>query len=104
MLRVLLGDIGDLLEKVDSAVKNTPREPAEAPDPALLEKLLDASVHYRITVMEEIISSLENYDYEIGGTLVRRLREQIDTLEYGAVQDTLTALQRENWRIPRDRE
>jgi signal transduction histidine kinase/DNA-binding NarL/FixJ family response regulator len=104
MLRVLLGDIRKLLEQADSAVQSKPREPAAAPDPALLEKLLDASVHYRITVMEEIISSLENYDYETGGPLVRWLREQTDTLEYGAIQDTLTALRLENWRIPRDRE
>jgi len=59
------------------------------PDPALLEKLTEASKHYNVKVMDEILEKLEENDYEEGGELVKWLREQVDNLEYEAIYNKL---------------
>jgi signal transduction histidine kinase/CheY-like chemotaxis protein/HPt (histidine-containing phosphotransfer) domain-containing protein len=65
------------------------KDKAPAPDKALLEKILDASRHFKPTVMEEALAELEKCDYESGGDLVPWLREQLDNLEYDAIRDRL---------------
>jgi signal transduction histidine kinase/DNA-binding response OmpR family regulator len=70
--------------------ENGPEKPqAPTPDTALLEKILEASIHFKPRVMEESLVELEKYSYESGGELVSWLREQIDNLEYDAVQKRL---------------
>ena len=64
---------------------------AASPDPALLAQFLDACRHYKSSTMEEVLKKLEAYDYELGGDLVRWLREQVDNLEYDAIQERLAA-------------
>jgi CheY-like chemotaxis protein len=61
----------------------------QKPDPALLEKLTEASMHYNVKVMDEILEKLEANDYEEGGELVKWLREQVDNLEYEAIYKRL---------------
>jgi hypothetical protein len=39
--------------------------------------------------MEESLLELECYDYDTGGDLVVWLREHLDKLEYGAIQERL---------------
>jgi signal transduction histidine kinase/DNA-binding NarL/FixJ family response regulator len=81
-VELLLADLEKLLEK---AASGKARKKAAAPDPALLAKLLDATKHYKSTLMEEILADIELYDYESGGELVVWLREQMDNLEYDAI-------------------
>jgi len=60
-----------------------------APDTALLAQFLDACKQFRSTTMEEILRQLESFEYESGGELVTWLREQMDNLEYDAIQERL---------------
>jgi hypothetical protein len=39
--------------------------------------------------MEDTLAELEEYEYESGGDLVEWLREQMDNLEYEAIQERL---------------
>ncbi|MDR2069375.1 MAG: response regulator [Spirochaetaceae bacterium] len=83
----VLGGIGDLLRKSEET--GSAKQKAAAPNTDLLEKLLDASKRFKPTVMEEVLTELEGYEYEAGGDLVKWLREQIDNLEYEAIRERL---------------
>ena len=60
-----------------------------APDPKLLAELFIASKRFKFSRMEEIITKLEEAEYETGGDLVVWLRRQLDNLEYAAIQERL---------------
>jgi CheY-like chemotaxis protein len=75
-----------------SAENDSPKRKAAAPDKALLERMLDASKHFKPAVMEELMAELEGCEYESGGDLIPWLRDQIDNLEYDAVTEKLEAL------------
>ena len=62
---------------------------ASSPDTVLLTQLLAACKQYKSSLMEEILDKLEAYQYESGGELLSWLREQIDMLEYAAIQERL---------------
>jgi PAS domain S-box-containing protein len=83
----VMAELRALLEK--NAEKGPEKERAAAPDRALLEKILDASKHFKPTVMEEAVMELEKFDYESGEDLVSWLREQLDNLEYDAIRERL---------------
>jgi hypothetical protein len=87
MVEALLTRIGELLRNMEGPGEAKKKVPA--PDPALLEKLLEASKHFKSTVMEDTLAELEGYEYESGGDLVEWLREQTDNLEYETVQKRL---------------
>jgi CheY-like chemotaxis protein len=87
----LLTRIGELLRR-NTGMQGEAKRKAPAPDPALLEKLLEASKRFKSTVMEDILAKLEEYEYESGGDLVEWLREQTDNLEYEAIQDRLEGM------------
>jgi PAS domain S-box-containing protein len=61
------------------------------PDKAVLRDIAEACKHYKVNKMEEMLDKLEMYQYESGGDLVVWLREQMDNLEYDAIQERLTA-------------
>jgi CheY-like chemotaxis protein len=61
------------------------------PDTAILQNIADACKHFKVNKMEEMLDKLEMYRYESGGDLVVWLREQMDNLEYEAIQERLTA-------------
>jgi len=87
MAESLLAKIGELLEKVD--VGKNQKQRKHAPDPLLLEKLLEAVKSYKSTLMEETMCSIEEYDYDSGMELVSWLRQQMDDLEYDAIRQKL---------------
>ena len=60
-----------------------------APDAALLAQLLEACKHFRSTAMEDTLKQLEAFEYESGGDLIPWLRDQMDNLEYDAIQERL---------------
>jgi len=80
------------LEKLlASAAENTQAKPgAKAPDPELLKQFLDACKQFKSSLMEEIFEKIDKYQYESGGDLVLWLREQMDNLEYDAMEQRLT--------------
>jgi len=61
------------------------------PDAALLRDIAEACKHYKVNEMEEMLGKLESYQYESGGDLVLWLREQVDNLEYDAIQERLAS-------------
>ncbi|MDR0709803.1 MAG: response regulator, partial [Spirochaetaceae bacterium] len=72
--------------------KKNKKRKAAVPGRALLEKLLDASKRFKPAIMEEVLTELEGCEYESGGDLIPWLREQVDNLEYDAVQEKLESL------------
>jgi hypothetical protein len=89
-IRKLLADLGELL--VNLQRDSTSRSLEPYPDNALLEKLLNASKKFLAAEMEEAMKELERSDYERDGNLIVWLREQVDNLEYEAIQSRLEAL------------
>jgi signal transduction histidine kinase/CheY-like chemotaxis protein len=87
MAESLLANIGELLEKVDLGKKQKPRK--FIPDPALLDRLLEAVKTYKSTLMEETMCSIESFDYDADMELVTWLRQQMDNLEYDAIRQKL---------------
>jgi CheY-like chemotaxis protein len=89
MAEALLQELEKILEKAVASLGVRKKMPSV--DPALLSKMLDAARHYKSTLMEEILNSMESCDYESGGDLVAWLREQMDNLEYDAICRRLEA-------------
>jgi PAS domain S-box-containing protein len=86
-VETLISGLNELLERVAKNRGNKQR--AGAPDPKLLDRLLEACKQYRPALMEDAVTELEKYEYDSGGDLVAWLREQLDNLEYDAMQDRL---------------
>ena len=84
----LNNEITELL-KLSQANKEK-KEIINAPDPVLLNELLEASKRYKSTKIDEIMGKLEKYDYETGGELISWLRNQIDNLEYDIINKRLS--------------
>jgi len=80
------------LEKLlASAAENSTAKPsAKSPDPELLKQLLDACKQFKSSLMEEILEKIDKFQYESGGDLAQWLREQMDNLEYDAMEQRLT--------------
>ncbi|MDR1965970.1 MAG: response regulator [Synergistaceae bacterium] len=83
----LLSSLNALLDdqKADEGEKPTRSSPGDE----ALEKLLEASKSFTASDMEDAMKELERYRYERGGELVEWLREQVDNLEYEAIQERL---------------
>jgi signal transduction histidine kinase/CheY-like chemotaxis protein/HPt (histidine-containing phosphotransfer) domain-containing protein len=80
------------LEKLlASAAEHSGAKPsAKSPDAELLKQFLDACKQFKSSLMEEILDKIDAYQYESGGDLVHWLREQMDNLEYDAMEQRLT--------------
>jgi PAS domain S-box-containing protein len=86
----LLEGLRKLLES--AAEKGEEKRKAAAPDRELLEKMLDASRHFKPAIMEDVMTKLESCEYESGGELIPWLREQLDNLEYDAIREKLESM------------
>jgi hypothetical protein len=97
MTETLLQRLEKILEK--AAASSGAREKMPSVDPVLLSRMLDAARHYKSTLMEEVMRSMESYEYESdalrGADLVAWLREQMDNLEYDAICGRLEAVLQE---------
>jgi CheY-like chemotaxis protein len=80
----LISGLNELLAKIEE--KKGKKRRAAVPDPDLLDKLFEACKQYRPALMEEAVAELEKYEYDSGGDMVLWLREQLDNLEYDAIQ------------------
>jgi signal transduction histidine kinase/CheY-like chemotaxis protein len=88
-LEKTLENLGRFLAELAGPEEGKRRPAAARPDPALLEKLLDACRTYNTAVMEELVTELEKYAYESGAELVNWLRGQLDNIEYDAIRERL---------------
>jgi hypothetical protein len=64
----------------------------QTPDAKLLERLRGQASRYDTSGMEETLSELEAFSYEIGGELVSWLREKAEELEYDEITRRLENL------------
>ncbi|MDR0403699.1 MAG: PAS domain S-box protein [Treponema sp.] len=87
MMEKLLAGLNGLLAEFNNGKGEKQR--ARAPDRAVLVKIFEACKQYKLGQMEAAVMELEKYEYDFGGELVSWLREQLDNLEYGAIQDRL---------------
>jgi signal transduction histidine kinase/DNA-binding response OmpR family regulator len=80
------------LEKLlaSAAAHSGAKPSAKSPDPELLKQFLDACKQFKSSLMEEILEKIDKFQYESGGDLVQWLREQMDNLEYDAMEQRLT--------------
>ncbi|MCL1813928.1 MAG: transporter substrate-binding domain-containing protein [Treponema sp.] len=62
--------------------EETAKTEKQAPDTAVLQKLLDAAMSYNINTILDVLNELEQYRYQENGDLVRQLRETADNYEY----------------------
>ncbi|MDR2476582.1 MAG: response regulator [Treponema sp.] len=86
----MLKKLQELFAHIEQQAKEKPLAPS--PDPVQLRILYDASKRFKANIMEDALKKLEMYQYESGGDLVQWLREQMDILEYEAVQKRLEPL------------
>jgi CheY-like chemotaxis protein len=81
-------EIGKLLARADERMGAKPH--AKSPDPELLKQFLEACKQFKSSLMEDIFEKIDKFQYESGGDLVQWLREQMDNLEYDAMEQRLT--------------
>jgi CheY-like chemotaxis protein len=63
-----------------------------APDPALLTKVLEASIQYDMEQLDAAMDELEHYGYESGSDLIVWLREKIANSELEKIQERLSEI------------
>ena len=80
-----------LVKLLASAAEHSKAKPgAKSPDAEMLKQFLEACKQFKSSLMEEILDKLDTFQYESGGDLVHWLREQMDNLEYDAMEQRLT--------------
>jgi signal transduction histidine kinase/CheY-like chemotaxis protein len=84
---LLLAALEAVLREAEERKAAKPK--ASAPDEGMLTKLLNEARRYQASAMEETLAEIESYEYERGGELVVWLRDQLDNLEYEAIQKRL---------------
>jgi CheY-like chemotaxis protein/HPt (histidine-containing phosphotransfer) domain-containing protein len=90
-MEILIANLTGFLGHANElSATDIPKKRLPAPDEALLRKLLEETTRFRTPQMEEVMSRLEQFEYESGGELVAWLREQIDNLEYDAIKERLS--------------
>jgi len=93
--KILLDEAAVLHQNLEkllaSAAEHTGAKPkAKSPDAELLKQFLDACKQFKSSLMEEILDKIDKFQYESGEDLVQWLREQMDNLEYDAIEKRLT--------------
>jgi signal transduction histidine kinase/CheY-like chemotaxis protein len=81
-----------LLDSITTMLKDRDKghdETLAAPDRAALVEIMEACEKRDFTAMEKSLSSLERYAYENDAELVTWLRDQLDNLEYEAIEERL---------------
>jgi signal transduction histidine kinase/CheY-like chemotaxis protein len=84
-METLLTGLREFFESTEK--KDKPLLPR--PDRKLLDQMLAACKDYNITAIENVLIELENYTYKSGGDLIVWLRQRVNDLDYGAIQERL---------------
>jgi signal transduction histidine kinase/CheY-like chemotaxis protein len=87
LVETLVGNIREFLEEID---KDTKRPLRPAPDPALLEAILNASRNYDMDCMDKAVLELAQYRYESRGELVEWLREKTGRSAFEEIEKRLS--------------
>ena len=87
--RKIITDIEKMLEEIH-VIHRKPRK--EKPDQELLEKLRDACINYEMNIVDEAITELEKYEYELDNELVVWLRQNVEQTNFDEIAEGLSAL------------
>jgi signal transduction histidine kinase/CheY-like chemotaxis protein/HPt (histidine-containing phosphotransfer) domain-containing protein len=80
----------DIRQYNQSTTAETEEKPGRfAPDETLLQQMKEAAENFKIDTMEEIIDSLERFNYETQAELVIWLREKVNQMEFAAIHERL---------------
>jgi CheY-like chemotaxis protein len=85
----LTARLGVLLAEWEARRPAAAKERRAEPDRELLARLSEAAGGFNSNVIEETLEELERYQYERGGELVTRLREQAENFDYDAIRRRL---------------
>jgi signal transduction histidine kinase/DNA-binding NarL/FixJ family response regulator/HPt (histidine-containing phosphotransfer) domain-containing protein len=88
-LENLIPRLQSFLEEIANSIKKPQRR---EPDPALLAKLLKASVSYDVEQLDAAMDELEQYHYETQSDLITWLREQVSRSELDNIIERLSSL------------
>ncbi|MDR2050618.1 MAG: response regulator [Deltaproteobacteria bacterium] len=90
MTETLLADLKNMLRAAESTVPaQSAKERLPAPNRALLEKMLYLAERCKTSLMEEVITEMERYEYDSQAEIVPWLRERINNFEYQMIRDRL---------------
>jgi len=88
-VRKLLSGIEKAIAQLQATKQKSQKD---APDPQLLEKLLDACNRHDMNDIDTIVAELDDYIYESGGELVTSLREMADEMDYAEMAERLCGI------------
>lgn len=86
--RKLLNTLSGFLHANTPEVEEKPLQ--ATPDETLLERMEAAAADFKIDEMEEILKSLECFEYETQAELVTWLHEKVSQMDYVAIQERLS--------------
>ena len=81
-----------MLDKIENSGGDSGKQKKPAPDRVLLSLMLQASRDFDITIMQEALKGLEQFEYESGGDLVKWLSEHVTAFEYDKIEERLSAI------------
>ncbi|MDR1966009.1 MAG: response regulator [Synergistaceae bacterium] len=92
-VEAMISGIERLLDSISKS--QSAKDRLAEPDGLVLDSALEASISYDTQAIENAIEELERHEYESerGAELTKRLRDQLDNLEYDAMRQTL-----EDWK------
>jgi signal transduction histidine kinase/DNA-binding response OmpR family regulator/HPt (histidine-containing phosphotransfer) domain-containing protein len=88
-LEKFIPSLKNFFDKIQNANQKPVRQ---APDPALLTKILEASANYDMEQLDSAMDELEQYRYETQADLIKWLRKQIDKSELENIKERLSSL------------
>jgi signal transduction histidine kinase/FixJ family two-component response regulator/HPt (histidine-containing phosphotransfer) domain-containing protein len=87
--RALVEELAALVAEWEDAQPKTAVELRAAPDRELLLRLHAAAAEFKASGVEDNLRELEQYSYERGDELIRRLREEAENFDYDRIQKEL---------------
>ncbi|MDR3279770.1 MAG: response regulator [Synergistaceae bacterium] len=85
----LLKGIETMLKALRESGEGMVKTTLPYPEESLLNEMLDAARRFDWQAMKKAAEEMEAYSYESGGDLVAWLNEQLENLEYGAIEKKL---------------
>jgi len=94
----LLNALSSLLKGCTAETDEKPNQ--HAPDETLLDRMEEAAANFKIDELEEIMKSLECFNYETQAELITWLHNKVNQMEFSAIHERLA--QRKQ-KVPEDR-
>jgi hypothetical protein len=84
------GFINELTAMLNFIDVEKPKPKIVAPDPDLLERLVENCDNYNMDGIDSIIAELSAFDYETDADLIPWLKERVDRMEFSEIQNKLS--------------